>query len=366
MHIGIIGSGQLAQMMAQAGKKLDMTFSFVCDSLAEADPVTGLGEVVINEGFDSVKALYDAMGKPDVITIEKESVDPILLDGLKKFCPVAPNSKAVTITQNRSSEKNFLNGINIPTVGFASVSTAEAIETTVKTFGFPVVIKSEELGYDGKNQWRLFNDSDLKEFVKNFSPSQVVVEQWVAFSAEVSMIASRNTKGEKVFYPLTENRHENGILLTSIVPTRWAEKFEAKAVSYINQIMETLDYVGTIAMECFIVGDELLVNELAPRVHNSGHWTMTGSVTSQFENHLRAIAGMPLGETRITQQTAMLNLLGKAVTEEQIQTPDATLFWYNKELRPGRKMGHINIRHENAQVLEESLKALEKQIYSTH
>ena len=212
MHVGIIGSGQLARMLAQAGQPLGATFAFAADEGADSSPVSGLGTLVSLADYADAKALYDAMGKPQVITVEKEHVDVPLLEALSAFCRVAPNPKAVYVTQHRTREKTFLNSLNIPTVGFAQATDRDSLIAGVTQMGYPIILKSEEAGYDGKNQWRLQCQADLEQFCKNYenNPVDLVIEQWVTFEAEVSMVAARGLDGQKAFYTLTENRHQNG------------------------------------------------------------------------------------------------------------------------------------------------------------
>lgn len=370
LHIGIIGSGQLARMLAQAGQPLGATFAFAADPGADNSPVAGLGDLVALADYEDPSALYAAMGKPAVITVEKEHVHTPLLEALTAFCRVAPNPKAVFVTQHRTREKTFLNNLNIPTVGFAQATDRESLIAGVQQIGYPVILKSEEAGYDGKNQWRLQTAADLEQFCTHYdsNPIDLVIEQWVQFEAEVSMVAARGIDGQKSFYALTENRHQNGILLTSRAPApHGSDALTLKATNYLNNILDALDYVGILAMECFIVGDQLLVNELAPRVHNSGHWTQQGCQASQFENHVRAIAGLPLGPVAPLGQAGMLNLLGIQAHTDALASPDAsrcaTLHWYDKACKPGRKVGHINIQDNKADTVDTLLTTLEQLHY---
>ncbi len=365
MHIAIMGSGQLAQMMAKAGQTLNITCSFLADNEEGANPVQGLGDIVYYDKDVSAKALYQLLGTPELITVEKEDVNLELLSELQQFCRVAPSPGAIAITQNRYREKSFLNEMGLPTVQYYYASSAEQIKSAAKNIGFPLIIKAQEQGYDGKNQWRCRSEQQLEALLKAQSLGDVVLEQWVDFTHEVSIIAARSVSGEKVFYSLTENDHKDGILVTSKAPaTGDLRALETTAQSYINKILERLDYVGILSMECFVVDGEIIINELAPRVHNSGHWTQLGSTTCQFENHLRAISAMPLGETKITGRTAMLNILGKEVNFQPLLTQNAEVYSYQKSCRPGRKMGHINFQAHSKSALEQSLTTLKTHIYS--
>ncbi|NVJ59011.1 MAG: 5-(carboxyamino)imidazole ribonucleotide synthase [Gammaproteobacteria bacterium] len=364
MRLGIIGSGQLAQMMAHAGKPLGISFAFAAESKDGAIPVEGLGDIVMINGDETAEQLFNAMGQPDVVTVEKEDVNIPLLKDMQQFCRVAPNPDAVLVTQNREREKTYLRDLGIPTVGFAMAESIADIEKAVEELGFPVIVKSVEQGYDGKNQWRLKTQDDIAEFANHYDGARVIVEQWVKFTGEVSMIAARSVSGNKAFYPLTENCHKNGILLTSKTPASdWAIELDSVAQDYLLKLMDKMDYVGVLAMECFVVDGKLLVNELAPRVHNSGHWTQEGCEASQFENHLRAIFDMPLGNTKRKTPTAMLNLLGVKVTSDDVDIDSAVVHWYNKSVRPGRKVGHINITKTDSVDPFEVLERLEKQFY---
>lgn len=365
MHIAIMGSGQLAQMMAKAGQALDITCSFLADNEEGANPVQGLGDIVYYNKDVSAQALYQLLGAPDLITVEKEDVDLRVLNELQQFCRVAPSPGAIAITQNRYREKSFLNEMGLPTVQYHHASSAEQIKSAAQKIGFPLIIKAQEQGYDGKSQWRCRSEQQLEALLCAQNLGDVVLEQWVNFTHEVSIIAARSPSAETVFYSLTENQHKDGILINSKAPaTGHLSALETTARSYINKILERLDYVGILSMECFVVDGEIIINELAPRVHNSGHWTQLGSTTCQFENHLRAISDMPLGETKITGCTAMLNILGKEVNFQTLLIKNAEVYSYQKSCRPGRKMGHINFQAHNESALEQSLATLEAHIYS--
>ncbi len=365
MHIGIIGSGQLARMQAQAGQKLGHSFAFLAPSEAGAAPVQGLGDIVIAEQGMPTATLYEKLGKPEVITVESEQVDCDLLDALAAFAPVHPNTKALRIFQHRRREKQFFIDNDLATVAVRFADKADDVKQAVAELGGRVVIKSCEEGYDGKNQWRVSPEKGWQQFVDSFTDgTEVVIEQMVSFTDEVSLIASRSITGDISYYPLTKNHHTNGILLTSTVVTEpELLPFTDIAQSYLSKMMNELDYVGTMAMECFIVDGKLLINEIAPRVHNSGHWTMDGCKASQFENHIRAISGDALGDTSVTQMTGMLNLLGTAVSDEQVSDPAMHLYWYQKTVRPGRKVGHVNITGTDNEEIQQKLQLLQQQVY---
>jgi len=365
MHIGIIGSGQLAQMLAQAGTELGHSFSFVASSPDSAKPIAGMGGIVYSNGQESAQALYETLGKPDVITVESENVDPELLHELECYTRVAPSPNAVKTTQHRAREKELLSSLKIPVVPYVVANDIKAIESAVEELGGNAIIKSCELGYDGKNQWRVNSPEKWDEFVRDYHESlEVVVEQCMDFSCEVSLIAVRSLAGTTRFYPLTQNRHENGILLTSqVVADSELMLLGLTGECYLQSVLEHFNFIGVMAMECFVVQGKLIVNELAPRVHNSGHWTQMGCETSQFENHIRAITGNAIGPMNLKGPTAMLNLLGKHISASEIKLPKAKLHWYNKDCRPGRKVGHINLLRSSNDELLSDLEALESLVY---
>lgn len=364
MHIGIYGTGQLARMMAHDGKKLGATFSFIAEPNDDVSAIKGLGEQVMFSGNESADDIYKALGEPEVITVEKEAVDVPLLRELQKRCRVSPNPDVLEITQHRLREKNFLNKIGIPTAGYAEANSAADVKKAIENLGIPVAVKSIEQGYDGKNQWHLKTEQDVEKFLETYNNSPLIIEQWVPFEAEVSLIAARSLAGDIAFYAMAHNEHRGGILISSIVPAKnYQEKFTKRAQEYLSKILTESNYVGVLSMECFVKGDELLVNELAPRVHNSGHWSQAGTTCSQFENAIRAVMGIELGNTELKGPTAMLNLLGKEVAKSDITIPGAQLHWYDKQCKPKRKVGHINFQHDDYAELEKHLAALEKQVY---
>lgn len=346
MHVGMIGCGQLARMMALAGWNMGIRFSFLAEQGETTDCVDGLGSIVMRQAGVSAQSVYAALGQPDVVTVEREHVDTALLRELKAFCPVYPDPDFVRSCQDRLLEKEMLGGQDIPTAPHMPANTALQVADAVDRLGLPVVIKTREQGYDGKGQWWITSQRVLRDFCAQHQAGDWLVESHVPFEREVSIIAARSVNGEVVLYPVTENRHADGILLTSLAPTgELSPDLLEAARDYMRRLLEGLDYVGVLAMECFVTPDAILVNELAPRVHNSGHWTMTGEPTSQFENHLRAILGMQLGSVAVTRYQGMVNVLGGSDRGAVLQelSPESALFDYNKTDKPGRKLGHINV-----------------------
>ena len=358
MHIGIVGCGQLSRMLALAGKPMGIRFSFVADEGEDSVCVDGLGKVVRWKTGDDIAALYQALGQPDRITVEKEQVDLSLVEDLQKHCPVHPNPKAFAAAQHRHREKQLLDSPNIPTSPYIYG------QPDPEQLALPVVVKSCRDGYDGKNQWVLKTQDDLEAFRSEPRGDELIVEKFVPFEREVSQVSVRREDGSILHYPLAENRHDKGILRESIVPApNTSSQLEASAQAYIRRIMEALDYVGVMAMECFVVEDGLLINELAPRVHNSGHWSQSGSATCQFENHIRAVADLPLGSTEVFGVAGMINLIGIDKPDLKVLTATSKLHWYEKSVRPGRKLGHINVIADHYDALKQSMLELNASVY---
>ncbi len=328
-------------MLALAGIPLGFRFSFIADDLGQDTRcVEQLGTVVHWHPGQSPGDLYDLLGRPDVVTAEKEQIDISLLELLQTLCDVHPNPASFAVLQDRSREKRLLDDLQIPTAPYVHARPAAE---AVRKLSLPIVAKSCRGGYDGKNQQILRNARDIADFDAHPEERDFILEQWMPFEREVSIVSVRDRSGNISHYPITENMHESGILRHSIAPARNVSGVTARAArEYIASVMQFTDYVGVMAMECFIVDGDLLVNEIAPRVHNSGHWTQSGCKTSQFENHLRAIAGLPLGSTENHGISGMVNLIGTGVPTGSALSPHSTLHWYNKTERPGRKLGHVN------------------------
>jgi 5-(carboxyamino)imidazole ribonucleotide synthase len=366
MHVAIVGCGQLARMMALAGWPMGHRFTFLADQGEGIDCVKGLGEIVYYTPEIELEglALFQALGNPDVVTVEREHVNVALLNTLKPYCSVYPDPDAIKYCQHRGREKTFLNSLGIQTAPFHLANNADELNAGVKALGFPVFVKTCEEGYDGYGQWVLKNDEDLNDLVaKADNLPEVVIEGRVDFDREVSLIAARDAAGECVFYPLTENLHRNGILWSSLAPADAPAELHTKAKDIADKVLNALEYVGVIAIEMFQAGDELLVNELAPRVHNSGHWTQGAGICSQFENHLRAICGLGLGHTINSQHAGMVNLLGIEAPKEIISESNVQHHVYNKSLRPGRKVGHLNLVSDDRHTLEVKLKRIREALY---
>jgi 5-(carboxyamino)imidazole ribonucleotide synthase len=331
-RIGILGAGQLALMLAQAGSAMDV--EIICAG-QPGDCAEQVAEVIPVD-LDDAAAVARFAATVDVVTIESENIHADVLQGLN----LSPNAHAVGIAQDRLLEKRFFHECGIGTAPFAPVDSLEDLKTALEVTGLPAILKTRRMGYDGKGQARMRSSDDAAEAWLDVGGVPCILEGMVNFQAEVSLIAVRSRSGKVVFYPLIENHHREGILRTSIAPFV-NQQLQQQAESYLGILLDRLQYVGVLAVEFFVVGDTLLANEMAPRVHNSGHWTIDGSDTSQFANHLRAIIGGELGSTE-SRPTVMLNCIGSMPREnETSQFPELFRHDYGKEARPGRKVGHL-------------------------
>ncbi len=355
MVVGILGGGQLARMLALAGHPLGL--KFITLEPAKDACSAAVTEQILGD-YDDERLLLELADKADVITFEFENVPADSVTLLSSKIPCYPSAKALAITQDRLNEKKIFNHLNIPTAPYSAVDTLDDLKHAMERLGFPAILKTRREGYDGKGQARLENVADITTGWQAIAGKPAIVEGFVPFDREFSIIAARSRRGEVACYPLTENCHKKGILHTSIV--RQDDPLQALAEQYINQLLNEINYVGVLALELFQVGDQLLANEFAPRVHNSGHWTQDGAVCCQFENHLRAVCGLPLGSTRPLGHIAMLNLIGKLPNINSILSlPDAHLHLYDKRARRGRKIGHINLCCQDKQHFDQQLEALQ-------
>ncbi len=331
-RIGILGAGQLALMLAQAGEALDV--EVVCAG-QPGDCAEQAAEVV-SVDLDDARAVAAFAAQVDLVTIESENIHADVVQGLNLY----PNARAIGIAQDRLVEKRFFQECGIGTAPFAPVDSVEDFNRAIEVTGLPAILKTRRMGYDGKGQVRLRELAAAAAAWDEVGGVPCILEGMVGFDAEVSLIAARGRAGSIVFYPLIENHHSEGILRMSIAPFVNAA-LQRLAEKYLVVLLERLEYVGVLAVEFFVVGEKLLANEMAPRVHNSGHWTIEGSETSQFENHLRAIAGMELGSTQ-SRPMVMLNCIGSMPAEHETAAfPQMFRHDYGKESRPGRKVGHL-------------------------
>lgn len=356
----VLGAGQLARMMDLAGSPLNL------DIKAFDVRINEVVHPLANEyTFGDLQA---GIEEADVITSEFEHISHDVLAQCEASGKLLPTSQAIKIGGDRRLEKVLLESCDVANAKHKVVANYNDFTAAIEQLELPIIFKSALEGYDGKGQWRLKELSqadaiwaDMDQFVKGANtsvPQGIIAEQMVPFDREVSIVGARNKNGDIVVYPITENHHTNGVLSVSLampVP----EKLQAQAFEVFTKLTKELDYVGVLAIEFFQVGDTLLVNEIAPRVHNSGHWTQQGCDTCQFENHLRAICNLPLGNTELIRPTAMINILGEdSVPQEVLAIPAVAIHWYDKEKRTGRKMGHINISGNTEQELADKLSTL--------
>lgn len=354
MNIGILGGGQLARMMMLAGYPLGLRFITLDPA---RDACAGqLGELIQAE-YDDEQALRRLAAKSDVVTFEFENVPDRSIQILSGHVPVFPPSEALRVAQDRLTEKTLFTELGIPTPVFRSVDSLKDLEIAAGELKIPMILKTRRLGYDGKGQIGIHSRDELHSAFEKLDGVPLIAEQYVPFDREISMIAVRARSGETRYYPVTENTHRNGILNLSIC--RPGDLRQASAENYIARILEHLDYVGVLTLEFFEKDGELLANEIAPRVHNSGHWTIEGAEISQFENHLRAIAALPPGSTMAKGYSAMVNFIGALPAPNTILSHgDIHFHAYGKKPRPGRKMGHATVNTSDPSLLKNKLVSL--------
>lgn len=357
MKIGVLGGGQLGRMLALAGYPLGFRFR-VLDHSSEA-PAGQVAELVVAE-FTDEAALLDFASGLDILTYEFENVPVRTARFLSRKAQVYPPPEALEAAQDRLTEKRFFERLGVPVPTFFKVDSFAELEAGIALAGLPAVLKTRRFGYDGKGQVILREAGDARQAWDSFKGAPLLLESFVKFDREVSIIAVRSSKAETAFYPLVENHHEGGMLRISIAPARTLDgPLQALAERYATLALEALNYVGVLAIEFFQIGGDLFVNEMAPRVHNSGHWTIEGAETSQFENHLRAIAGLPLGSTATRGVSAMLNLIGALPDAASVlEVAGAHLHLYGKAARPNRKLGHVTVISEDGKSLKKKVERL--------
>jgi 5-(carboxyamino)imidazole ribonucleotide synthase len=353
--VGILGGGQLARMLALAGAPLGLRF-LVLDTAADA--CAGQFVPQLTADYRDLDALAAFAGRIDVATFDFENVPADSAGWLASQVPVFPAPRALALAQDRLAEKQLFGALGIPVAPYAAVATGDALEAAAGEIGLPAVLKTRRLGYDGKGQFRLREPGDIAAGWDALGDHEhgLILESWVPFDRELSIIAARSEAGEFVCWPVTENWHVDGILSASLAPAPVSDALARVAVEHARRIAETLGYVGVFALELFQVGDALLANEMAPRVHNSGHWTIEGAECSQFENHLRAVLGLPLGSTQARGVSCMLNWVS-ALPESAAVLSEPGGHWhdYGKQAREGRKVGHATFRAESAEALSAAL-----------
>lgn len=343
MTIGILGGGQLGYMLALAGYPLGMHFRFL-----DPSPQAPVGRVAprVTAEYADREALERFANSLTLVTYEFENVPVDAARFLQRRVPVYPPPEALEVAQDRLNEKTLFQKLDIGTTEFAKVDSVADFEAAVRRIGLPAVLKTRRMGYDGKGQWVLRSPEDVAKVRSVFPQDALILERFIPFERELSILAVRGRDGETAFYPLVENYHRGGILRLSLAPAqKLLAPIQNTAEEAARRILDTLNYVGVLAIEFFEWAGKLLANEMAPRVHNSGHWTIEGAITSQFENHLRAVAGLPLGSTVPLGHSAMLNLIGEVPeTPDVLRVTDTHLHLYGKAPRPGRKVGHVTVR----------------------
>jgi len=353
--VGIIGAGQLGQMLGHAGRALGIECIFL--DPGDNPPAQDAG-TVIRCAFGDIGGLRELAARVDVLTYEFENVPVDAVEAVADLTDVYPPPAALRFAQDRLTEKRLFESLDIPVATFKAVDSEVDLQHAADEIGLPLVLKTRRLGYDGKGQVVIRDRDALADAWRALGASALIAERLIDFEYEVSAIGARSVAGDMASYPLTENRHRDGILRTSRAPAGNPEITEL-AQGYHAKLAAELDYVGVLALELFVIGDKLIANEFAPRVHNSGHWTIEGAATSQFENHLRAISAMPLGDPSAIAFVAMENLIGTLPAALQpLSDAGFCVHDYGKTPRPGRKLGHITLQAGDAESREQKLRAL--------
>ncbi|WP_286759582.1 MULTISPECIES: 5-(carboxyamino)imidazole ribonucleotide synthase [Sulfitobacter] len=342
--IGILGGGQLGRMLAVAAARLGFRTHIFEPG---ANPPAGdVAHALTTAGYDDVDALTAFAKSVDIVTFEFENIPTDALDVIENITPIRPNREALRTSQDRLVEKQFLEGLGLTVAPFADIANAADLDAAMTTIGAPSILKTRRFGYDGKGQSRLRSADDAASALADMAGNPAVLEGFVNFTAEVSVIAARSPSGEVACFDPGENVHRDGILHTTTVPARLSAAQRMDAVLLAAKILNALDYVGVLGVELFVTPQGFIVNEIAPRVHNSGHWTQNGCAVDQFEQHIRAVAGWPLGDGSRYADVVMENLIGDDMDRvpELAKQRDTALHLYGKaDVKPGRKMGHVNI-----------------------
>jgi 5-(carboxyamino)imidazole ribonucleotide synthase len=340
MRIGIIGAGQLGRMLALAGYPLGQRFVFV--DADEDAPGAQVGRIIPGR-FDDPAALAALAASVDVVTFDVENVPLEAAAVVAGKVPFYPPPAALGAGQDRVDEKDLFRSLGIPTASFAPVASQASLDEAVRQVGLPAILKTRRLGYDGRGQRRLDTAGDVAGAFEALGAVPAILESLVRFERELSLIGVRGRSGQVAFWPLAENVHSDGMLRHTRAP--WEDDaLQSRAEQHLGSLFERFDYVGVLTVEFFLANGMLLANEMAPRVHNSGHWTIEGSVTSQFENHIRAILGLPLGATDVLGHSAMVNFVGRLPPlAETLQIEGAHYHDYGKAPRPERKLGHCTV-----------------------
>ncbi len=340
--IGILGGGQLGRMLSMAASRLGLKTHIYEPG---ANPPAGdVAHRVTTAGYNDAAALTAFASSVDVITYEFENIPTVALDLLEQQAPIRPGRRALATSQDRICEKSFLQSLGLQTAAFAAVKSRADLDSALAEIGHPAILKTCRLGYDGKGQARIMSAADTDRAFADMGGAEAVLEGFIGFDREVSVIGARGLDGAIACFDPGENVHRGGILHTTTVPATLTGTQRTDAVLIAARILNALDYVGVLGVELFVTPGGLIVNEIAPRVHNSGHWTQNGCAVDQFEQHIRAVAGWPLGDGSRHCNVTMENLIGDAIAGvSEIARSNAALHLYGKaDARPGRKMGHVN------------------------
>jgi 5-(carboxyamino)imidazole ribonucleotide synthase len=341
--IGILGGGQLGRMLSAAASRLGLR-THIFEPGANP-PAADVAHAVTTAGYDDAAALTAFAQSVDLVTYEFENIPTQALDIIEAITPIHPNRRALCTSQDRLVEKEFLQSIGLTVAPFADVTDAASLDAAIAEISTPAILKTRRFGYDGKGQSRLMSANDAASAIADMAGAPAVLEGFVDFTVEISIIAARNPQGEVACYDPGENVHRNGILHTTDVPANIPASLRTDAVLLAAKILNTLEYVGVMGVELFVTPKGLIVNEIAPRVHNSGHWTQNGCTVDQFEQHIRAIAGWPLGDGSRHSDVVMENLIGDDMDKVPTLAREANcaIHLYGKvETKAGRKMGHVN------------------------
>ncbi len=344
--IGIIGGGQLGRMMAISAKEMGYLIAVLDPTLNS--PCAQIADIEIVAEYNDLEAIKELASVSDVITYEFENIDYACLKWLEENAYLPQKSQLLSLTQNRLTEKKIITELDLPVGSFMPIENQEELLNGVAVFSYPCVLKTTTGGYDGKGQVVIRSEKDILAASELINQHPCILEDWIVFEKEISVIVARNSLGEMATFPVSENIHVENILYQSIVPARIEREVEQNALAYAYKLAEELALVGTLAIEMFVTIDgEIFINELAPRPHNSGHYTLDACATSQFEQHIRAICNWPLGETKLLSEVVMVNILGEHQEEILQNIPqfnNCKLHLYGKkEVKPKRKMGHVNV-----------------------
>ena len=359
MKIGVLGAGQLGRMLALSAYPLGHQMRFL--ALSEEDPSSLLGKTFIhNNNPEMVSNFADSS---DIVTYESENTDVTIVNEISKNTKVYPSDKSLYISQHRGREKALLDTLKIPCAPYQMVNSLDDLKSAIKNIGIPSILKTATDGYDGKGQFLIKSEAQIDEAWEKMSGVDSILEGFINFKRELSLIAVRGIDGSLEYYPLVENSHHEGILRLTIAPAQnISVSLQNKAEEYMSSLLKEIKHIGVLTIELFESDDGLLVNEIAPRVHNSGHWTIEGAQTSQFENHIRAITESPLGQTTMTSKfSAMINIIGvHGPIQKVLETKNAHLHLYNKAERTGRKLGHITLTSNSIDELNKTVDSLKE------